>query len=251
LKLARSKAKTRASQPRLLGQVAVITGGSRGIGLAIARGLAQQGCNLVITGRQLASLEKVGRELARPGVRVMVKVCDVRSPESVEGLAASVKRQFGHVDVLVNNAGIAHASLPVEKLSYEDWEDVIETNLTGMFLVTRALLPLMRRGGTLLNNLSVAAKQIFPGWAAYNASKHGALGLTGTLREELRPRGIRVIALLPGATDTDIWDAPWPNAPRKKMMSAETVAQAVVDALMLPADTTVEEVTIVPTAGAL
>ena len=73
----------------------------------------------------------------------------------------------------------------------------------------------------------------------------------GTLREELRPRGIRVIALLPGATDTDIWDAPWPNAPRKKMMSAETVAQAAVDALLLPGDTTVEEVTIVPTAGAL
>jgi len=249
--LARSKAKARGSRPRLLGQVAVITGGSRGIGLAIARVLVQQGCNLVITGRQLASLEKVGRDLARSGVRVMVKVCDVRSPESVEGLAASAKRHFGRVDVLVNNAGIAHASLPVEKLSYEDWKDVIETNLTGTFLVTRAILPLMRRGGTIVNNLSVAAKRAFQGWAAYNASKHGALGLTDTLREELRPRGIRVMALLPGATDTDIWDAPWPNAPRKKMMSAETVAQAVVDALLLPANSTVEEITMMPTAGSL
>ncbi len=249
--MARAKAKGRGSRPRLLGQVAVVTGGSRGIGLAVARVLAQQGCNLVITGRQLASLEKIGRELARSGVRVMVKVCDVRSPESVEGLTASVKRQFGRVDVLVNNAGIAHASLPVERLSYEDWKNVIETNLTGMFLVTQAILPLMRRGGTLVNNLSVAAKQVFPGWAAYNASKHGALGLTGTLREELRPRGIRVIALLPGATDTDVWDAPWPNAPRKKMMSAETVAQVVLDALLLPANSTVEELTIMPTAGSL
>ena len=248
----RSKVKgRRGSAQQLRGQVAVITGGSRGIGLAIARGLAQQGCNLVITGRQLASLEKIGRDLARSGGRVMVKVCDVRSPESVEGFAASIKRQFGRVDVLVNNAGIAHASLPVEKLSFEDWKDVIETNLTGTFLVTRAVLPLMRRGGTIVNNLSVAAKRVFAGWAAYNASKHGALGLTGTVREELRPRGIRVIALLPGATDTDIWDAPWPNAPRKKMMSADTVAQAMVDALLLPADTTVEEVTILPTAGSL
>jgi NAD(P)-dependent dehydrogenase (short-subunit alcohol dehydrogenase family) len=117
--------------------------------------------------------------------------------------------------------------------------------------VTRAILPLMRRGGTLVNNLSVAAKRVFSGWAAYNASKHGALGLTNTLREELRPRGIRVMALLPGATDTDIWDAPWPNAPRKKMMSAETVAQAVVDAVLLPANSTVEELTIMPTAGSL
>jgi NAD(P)-dependent dehydrogenase (short-subunit alcohol dehydrogenase family) len=181
----------------------------------------------------------------------MAKVCDVRLPESVQDLAAAVKKQFGRVDILVNNAGIAHPDRPVEKLSYEDWKDVIETNLTGMFLVTRAILPLMRRGGTLVNNLSVAAKQVFPGWSAYNASKHGALGLTNTLREELRPRGIRVIALLPGATDTDIWESPWPDAPRKKMMSAETVARAVVDAVLLPADSTIEEVPIRPTAGSL
>jgi len=228
-----------------------VTGASRGIGLAIARALAEQGCHLVITGRRLPSLEKAGREFSRLGVRGMAKVCDVRSPESVQDLAAAVKKQFGRVDILVNNAGIAHPDRPVEKLSFEDWKDVIETNLTGMFLVTRAVLPLMRRGGTLVNNLSVAAKRVFPGWAAYNASKHGALGLTGTLREELRPRGIRVIALLPGATSTDIWESPWPDAPRKKMMSAETVARAVVDAVLLPADSTVEEVTIRPTAGSL
>jgi NAD(P)-dependent dehydrogenase (short-subunit alcohol dehydrogenase family) len=120
-----------------------------------------------------------------------------------------------------------------------------------MFLATREILPLMRRGGTIVNNLSIAAKRVFPGWSAYNASKHGALGLTDTLREELRPRGIRVVALLVGATDTDIWESPWPNAPRKKMMSAETVAGAVVDAILLPADSTVEEVTIRPTAGSL
>jgi len=94
--------------------VAVITGASRGIGLAVARELAAQGCDLVLAGRQLASLEKAGRELTRTGVRVLVKVCDVRDPESVEALAARVKKQFGRVDVLVNNAGIAHASLPME-----------------------------------------------------------------------------------------------------------------------------------------
>jgi len=249
--LARKKANRGLSRASLRGQVAVVTGASRGIGLAIARSLAEQGCHLVITGRRLATLERAGREFTRLGVRGMAKVCDVRLPESVEDLAAAVKKQFGCVDILVNNAGIAHADRPVEKLSYENWKDVIDTNLTGMFLVTREILPLMRRGATIVNNLSVAAKEVFAGWSAYNASKHGALGLTGTLREELRPRGIRVIALLPGATATDIWEAPWPGAPRKKMMSAETVARAVVEAVLLPADSTVEEVTIRPTAGSL
>src|SRR5262249_34670293 len=144
-----------------------------------------------------------------------------------------------------------HADRPMEKLSYEDWKDVIETNLTGMFLVTRAILPLMRRAGTVVNNLSVAAKQVFAGWSAYNASKHGALGLTNTLREELRPRRLRVCRWLPGAHATDLWEAPWPDAPRKRMMSAETVARAVVDAILLRADSTIEEVTIRPTAGSL
>ncbi len=109
----------------------------------------------------------------------------------------------------------------------------------------------MKLGGTIVNNLSIAANRVFPGSAAYNASKHGALGLTNTLREELRPRGIRVIALLPGATDTDIWTTLWPQAPRKKMMSPATVAKAVVEAILLPANATVETLEILPTAGAL
>ena len=249
--MAPRKANKGRGRALLRGQVAVVTGASRGIGLAIARAFAEQGCHLVITGRRLPSLEKAGRDFTRLGVRGMAKVCDVRSPQSVEDLATAVKKQFGRVDILVNNAGIAHPDRAVEKLSYEDWKDVIETNLTGMFLVTREILPLMRRGGTIVNNLSVAAKRVFVGWSAYNASKHGALGLTDTVREELRPRGIRVIALMVGATATDIWEAPWPDAPRKKMMSAETVARAVVDAILLPADSTVEEVTIRPTAGSL
>ena len=231
--------------------MALVTGASRGIGLAIARSLAAEGCDLVISGRKSPPLEKAGRELTRIGSRVLAKVCDVRDPESVQSLAASVKKQFGRVDILINNAGITHRSLTLEKLSYTDWKAVIDTNLTGTFLVTRAILALMPDGGTIVNNLSVAAKRVFPGWSAYNTSKHGALGLTNTLREELRPRGIRVIALLPGATDTDIWDTPWPDAPRKNMMSAETVAKALVDALTLPGGSTVEELTIAPTSGSL
>lgn len=177
--------------------------------------------------------------------------CDVRDPDAITKLLSAARKKFGQLDILVNNAGIAHENANVDQLGIQGWKDVIDTNLTGMFLVTRAALPLMKSGAVIVNNLSIAAQRVFPGSSAYNASKHGALGLTNTLREELRTRGIRVIALLPGATNTDIWKTLWPEAPRKKMMSPETVAQAVVNALLLPPESTVEELVILPSAGTL
>jgi NAD(P)-dependent dehydrogenase (short-subunit alcohol dehydrogenase family) len=169
----------------------------------------------------------------------------------VDFLFRSVRQKFKRLDILINNAGIAHPNLAVEKLPFPVWKEVLETNLDGIFLVTQAALGMMKRGGTIVNNLSIAATQVFAGSAAYNASKHGALGLTRTLREELRPRGIRVIDILPGATDTDIWKTLWPQAPRRKMMSPQTVAEAVLQAILLPADATVEMIEIRPTAGTL
>src|ERR1019366_4368875 len=109
------------------------------------------------------------------------------------------------------------------------WKDVLETTLTGTFLVTQAALAIMKRGGTIVNNLSIAATRVFAGSAAYNASKHGALG----------------------ATNTDIWTTLWPQAPRKKMMSPETVAEGTLQALLLPANATVESLEILPTVGTL
>ena len=235
----------------LAGKTALITGASRGIGFAIARQLAQEGCNLILVGRKRAPLEKAIRELALQENRILAKACDVRDPKAVTALAASVRKEFPKLDILVNNAGVAHANHPVAKLPYQIWKTVIDTNLNGMFLVTQAFLPLLSRGSTVVNNLSVAANRVFAGSSAYNASKHGALGLTNTLREELRPQGIRVIALLPGATDTEIWNTFWPDAPREKTMSPETVARALVGALLLPEDSTIEELTILPTSGAL
>lgn len=247
----RPKRGSRLVAQRLPGKVVVITGASRGIGLAIAEALAAEKCALVITGRSQVALEDAARKLAKFRVCVLPVVCDVGDPHAVAALFVRVKRRFRRVDILVNNAGVAHAGLPVAKLPLETWKEVIETNLTGMFAVTQAALPLMKRGGLIVNNLSIAAKKVFPGSSAYNASKHGALGLTNTLREELREQGIRVVAFLPGATDTDIWTTLWPDAPRRKMMSPKTVAQAVVSALSVPEQSTVEELTILPSAGVL
>jgi NAD(P)-dependent dehydrogenase (short-subunit alcohol dehydrogenase family) len=232
-------------------RLALITGASRGIGLAIARALARQRCDLVITGRDERALAKATRELHKLGVQVLAHSCDVRNPDSVDYLFALVRGLRRPLDILVNNAGIAHANQVVGELPYPTWCEVIDTNLTGLFLVTQAALAVMRRGGTIVNNLSIAAERVFPGSAAYNASKHGALGFTDTLREELRPKGIRVIALMPGATDTAIWKTMWPKAPRRKMLSAETVAETVVNALLLPENSTVEKVVLMPTGGAL
>jgi NAD(P)-dependent dehydrogenase (short-subunit alcohol dehydrogenase family) len=235
----------------LRAQVALITGATRGIGLAIARALASEGCNVILTARDQKQLNPVSRELRSTRIRVLAHSCDVRDPHSIDALFRSIRREFPRLDILINNAGIAHANLPVEKLPFPIWKDVLATNLDGTFLVTQAALAIMKRGATIVNNLSVAANRVFAGSAAYNASKHGALGLTNTLREELRPRGIRVIALLPGATDTDIWKTLWPKAPRRKMMSPESVAQTVVQAILLPPNATVEHIEIRPSIGTL
>ena len=236
---------------KLPSRVALVTGATRGIGLAIARALAAEGCNLVLTGRDASALSRISRELASAKVQILAHPCDVRDPQSVDDLFRTIRRQCKRLDILINNAGIAHANLAVDKLPLPLWQDVIDTNLTGMFLVTQAALAIMKRGGTIVNNLSIAANRVFAGSAAYIASKHGALGLTNTLREELRPKGIRVIALVPGATNTDIWNTFWPQAPRKKMISPVTVAAAVVNAIQLLPNATVETLEILPTAGLL
>jgi NAD(P)-dependent dehydrogenase (short-subunit alcohol dehydrogenase family) len=235
----------------LSGRLALISGANRGIGLAIARALAHEGCNLVISGRDERALAKACAELEKLNVRVLAHACDVRSPDSVDYLFAIVRGLRKPLDVLINNAGVGHPNRSVGDLPYPTWMEVIDTNLNGLFLMTQAALAVMKRGGTIVNNLSIAAERVFAGSAAYNASKHGALGFTNTLREELRPNGIRVIALMPGATDTAIWDTLWPKAPRRKMMSPETVARAVVDALLLPENTTVEKIVVMPSSGTL
>jgi len=246
-----SKRKPKPRDQQLSGRLALITGANRGIGLAIARALGREGCHLIITGRDERGLSLARTELEKFNAPVLAQSCDVRSPDSVDYLFALIRQLRQPLDILINNAGIGHPARTVDALPYPTWMEVIDTNLTGLFLVTQAALAVMKRGSTIVNNLSIAAERVFPGSAAYNASKHGALGFTDTLREELRPKGIRVIALLPGATDTAIWDALWPKAPRRKMLSPETVAQTVVDALRLPENSTTEKIVVMPSGGTL
>ena len=230
----------------LAGKTAVITGGSKGIGLELAKLLVEAGAKVCIVGRNKKVLAHAEAEL---GEKVLAVACDVSREKDVEALAATVKKQFRRVDFLINNAGVANEIMNVEQLPPEIWRKTIDVNLTGTFLVSHYLLPLMGRGGVIVNNISVSAFQVFTGASAYQASKAGQLALTNTMREELRERGIRVTALLPGATDTEIWDQFLPQVPRGQMVRPRTVAEAVMHVLQLPEGTTIERLEIGMTTG--
>ena len=130
----------------LKGKVALVTGATQGIGLAIAQALAAEGCNLVICGRNRNRLSRAKMALSRKDTRVIALACDVREEASVSRMFASVRKQFPTLDILINSAGIAHSFTPVAELKVKQWNDVLATNLTGTFLVTRAALPLIPRG---------------------------------------------------------------------------------------------------------
>jgi NAD(P)-dependent dehydrogenase (short-subunit alcohol dehydrogenase family) len=227
-------------------KLAVVTGASRGLGLAIAEALSERGFHLILTGRDQRALDRLAARL--PNSTAIA--CEIRDPQSVAQLADLVRRRK-RLDVLINNAGIAGPSQPIASLEYEIWRQVIDTNLHGTFLVTQSLLPFLGKSSVIVNNLSIAARVSFPGMAAYNASKRGLLAFTETLREELRPRGVRVVALLPGATATAIWQQFWPEAPRQSMLSPRTVAEAVANAVALPGNANMDEIVIAPSAGTL
>lgn len=235
----------------LNGKTAVVTGGSRGIGLEITRELARNGCRVAIAGRDPQALEAAIAQLKAEGLSISAKRCDVSDSEQVHEFFHAVRERMGGLDFLINNAGAAHALNNVDRLAPEEFRRVIDVNLVGTFLCCRAAIPLMSAGAVIVNNLSVAAHQAFAGMSAYNASKAGALALTNVLREELRQKGIRVLALVPGAVDTDIWQQFWPDAPRERMMSAHDVARAVVLALSMPSNTSVDEIKMGPASGTL
>jgi NAD(P)-dependent dehydrogenase (short-subunit alcohol dehydrogenase family) len=245
-------AKHERSSERLAGKTAVVTGGSGGIGYAIAKALAREACVVVITGRNADKLNAAAAQLSKSvSGEVVAHLCDVREPYSVDAVFDMVKTRFGRIDILVNNAGISQKPTPVENTSVEMWREMIDIDLNSVFLCTRAALPMMGRGATIINNLSAAAVQTFPDFAAYTAAKSGAYGFTRALRDEMMPRGIRVTALMPGATSTDIWQQIMPDVSHEGMIDPNTVAQAVLYIVLLPPEANVSELLITPTGGAV
>ena len=234
--------------PMLKDKVVVVTGGSRGIGLAIACVCGSEGARVALLGRHRDVLRKAARQI--PGAAALV--ADVTQAQQVTRAFRQVRERFGRVDILVNNAGV-FTYKPFAQTTLADWRRNLETNLTSIFLVTRAALPLLARGRTphLVNILSISSRSAFPNCSAYTASKFGALGLTRVLAQELREQGIRVTAVLPGATNTrliDEFDFPFH---RDQIVQPEDVAAAVLAALVAPPRTTAEEIVLTPSKGSL
>jgi 3-oxoacyl-[acyl-carrier protein] reductase len=186
----------------LTGKVAVVTGSSAGIGLAIARRLAADGAAVVVNSRSAERASEVAASFASDLVAGVG--ADVRDPASATELMAQAVERFGGLDVLVNNAGVPSAA-PSEELSLEDWHAVLETNLTGPFLCAQAAARhmLARGDGVIVNLSSLWGHLGMPGRAAYCASKHGLIGLTKVLASEWAPRGVRTLSVDPGYTETD------------------------------------------------
>ncbi len=187
----------------LLGKNVLITGGSRGLGLALAREVVAQGARLAICGRDAASLERARDSLERVGAEVVAVSCDVTDPASVENLLQEVHQRLGPVDVLINNAGVVEVG-PAETMSLADYEEAMATNFWGMLYPTLAVLPEMRERGTgrIVNITSIGGKLGIPHLLPYSASKFAALGFSQGLRAEVAAEGIKVVTVVPGLMRT-------------------------------------------------
>ena len=190
---------------KLTDQTAIVTGGGRGIGKAIALALARAGANVLVCGRHQETLQQTAREIDQLGRRSLAIVTDVSQDNEVEAMVQSALHEFGRLNILVNNAGIVGPTAPITAVTRADWDQTLAVNLTSAFLCARAVLPAMieRGSGKIINISSVAGRMAYALRAPYAVSKWGMIGLTKTLAQEAGPHGIQVNAVLPGPTAGD------------------------------------------------
>jgi 3-oxoacyl-[acyl-carrier protein] reductase len=228
---------------------AFVTGATQGIGRATAFALGRAGYRVGAGARTAAKVDALVAELRAQGVEAAGASADVSDPAQVDRAVAAVVAELGEVGLLVNNAGVLIAR-PFEELTLEDWDTTMATNLRSLFLVTRAVLPAMRRKreGTVVNVASLAGRNGFVGGTAYAASKHGVLGFSRSLMLEVRKEGIRVIAICPGSVDTGMLrEQPMLKSDPQRILRPEDVADAIVHAVQLPQRALVSELDIRPT----
>jgi 3-oxoacyl-[acyl-carrier protein] reductase len=228
---------------------ALVTGATQGIGRATAFALGRAGYRVGVCARTAGKVESLVAELRAAGIEAAGRAGDVADPAHVTGVVEHVSGALGEIGVLVNNAGVLIAR-PIGELTLEDWDATMATNLRGLFLMTRAVLPPMRaRGrGAIVNVASLSARQGFVGGSAYAASKHAVLGFGRALMLELRKEGIRVITVCPGSVDTGMLsDQPMLKSDPTRILQPEDVAETILHSLRLPERALVSEVDIRPT----
>ncbi|HUZ45965.1 MAG TPA: SDR family oxidoreductase [Terriglobia bacterium] len=220
----------------LTNKVAVVTGGTRGIGLSIAQRLLAEGAKVYICGRDGGHLKSALELLQKDSKDAADGVAaDVRRYEACRKVVQGAAERFGGIDILVNNAGVGYFK-PVDQLTPDEWETTIETNLSGVFYCCREVIPLMRQrgGGYIFNISSLAGVNPFAGGSAYNASKFGLNGFSEALMQDVRHDGIRVSYIMPGSVDTDFGGVPGSRSSEAWKLTGEDIAKAVVDLYQFP-----------------
>jgi 3-oxoacyl-[acyl-carrier protein] reductase len=228
----------------LQNKIAIVTGGTRGIGRSIAEALLREGASVALCGRSQASVEEARTALGVDGSKVIAVSADVSNREAVSNFFGLVDQQFGGLDILVNNAGIG-IFRSVADLSIEEWRETVDTNLSGVFYCCHEAVPRLRHrgGGAIINISSLAGRNAFAGGAAYNASKFGLNGFSEALMLDHRHDKIRVTYVMPGSVDTDF--SGHASKPSWKM-APEDVADVVLMVLRMPERTTVSRVEMRP-----
>jgi NAD(P)-dependent dehydrogenase (short-subunit alcohol dehydrogenase family) len=238
---------------RLTNQAAIIIGASSGMGRAAALAFAAEGAKVVMAARRKAELDSLLTEIVKAGGEAIAKTADASARPDLDAVVQAALERFGRVDVLVNCAGVNVPNRQLAKLDQAGWDRVIGINLTGAFHCTQAVLPRMReqRGGLIIHIASISGLWGDFSGAAYQASKHGIVGLANATRMEERLNGIRVTVIYPGLCDTPILKnrpVPPTQEQRDKMMKAEDIAQACVFAASLPPRTYVSDMSLMPGA---
>lgn len=237
----------------LAGQVALITGGGRGIGAETGKQLAQRGATVVLVARTQAQLEATAAQIRDAGGKAHWFAADVSDESAMREAVQCALGITGNLDILVNNAGFIQSVSSIERSDPSEWWRTLEGNLKGLYLTTRLVLPhMLEQGrGQIVNVLSVAGARAFAGLSAYSCAKAAGLMFTRILAKEVRKRGVRVMAILPGAVDTAIWGEGEGIPDREKMIRPETVAQIITQMLLTPADAAIDELLVLPQEGIL
>ncbi|NHZ38251.1 SDR family oxidoreductase [Massilia rubra] len=234
-------------QPSLRGKAVFVTGGASGLGAALCQLLARSGADLIVADINHDMATVSANILREHGVRVHALGFDVGDPASAEHAIGAALDRFGRLDVLINNAG-TDVTLPMAELTPQQWSRVINTNLNGPFLLAKHASQHMRKagGGHIVNVASTAAKRAWPNASAYHASKSGLLGLSHAMHAELRPHNIKVTAVIAGGMRTPFLLERFPELDAATLQDPMNVAQAIRSVLLLPPESVVAEITVLP-----